>query len=278
MFETRKHILKSKLSGVLGSLILGVFIFGLSRGLAIEVTLAWDANIEPDIAGYRVYHGSESRSYSETVDVGNETTAIIDLSIGQGETRHFAVTAYNTFGLESDYSEEVVYTASVPNEPPIAGKSSLTVVENDTVAFTLPASDANGDVLTFAIVSEPQHGTLTGTVPQLVYVPDPDYSGPDEFTFSASDGEFASTGLVIIEVTPVDPPGKIEARVLADGSVKLSFLLNVGEIYEVQRSPDLVDWTHVGYGVAETPDVEFLVDPVDGGAAGFFRLVIGFTH
>jgi hypothetical protein len=41
---------------------------------AAEVTLAWDANTEPDLAGYMIYYGFTSRSYDWVVDVGDQTT------------------------------------------------------------------------------------------------------------------------------------------------------------------------------------------------------------
>jgi hypothetical protein len=42
--------------------------------MAGEVTLEWDFNIEPDIAGYVVYWGPTSRNYSDSVDVGNQNS------------------------------------------------------------------------------------------------------------------------------------------------------------------------------------------------------------
>jgi len=74
-----------------------------------EVALAWDANTEPDLDGYKLYYGSSSRSYGYIIDVGNQTDfTVVDLV--EGETYYFAVTAYNTTGYESTYSNEVVYT------------------------------------------------------------------------------------------------------------------------------------------------------------------------
>ncbi|MEZ5329519.1 MAG: HYR domain-containing protein [Verrucomicrobiales bacterium] len=71
-----------------------------------SVLLAWDANPEPDIAGYRVYYGEAAGIYPNSTDVGNVTTAKISgLEVGR---RHcFVVVAYNASGLESLPSEEV---------------------------------------------------------------------------------------------------------------------------------------------------------------------------
>jgi len=71
-----------------------------------SVTLAWDANSEPDIAGYILYWGTASRSYSQSVDVGNVTQYTIN-GLNDLQTYYFAVRAYNTDGLQSAYSAEV---------------------------------------------------------------------------------------------------------------------------------------------------------------------------
>lgn len=72
-------------------------------------TLSWDANSEPDLAGYKVYHSQESQMYTlgmpeATVPVGTLTHVSADLAPGR---HYFAVTAYDTSGNESALSEEV---------------------------------------------------------------------------------------------------------------------------------------------------------------------------
>ena len=61
--------------------------------------LEWNANPEPDIAGYRVYKGTAVDEYTLHQDVGNVTEIdLTDLPVGQ---YYFVVTAYNEVGLES---------------------------------------------------------------------------------------------------------------------------------------------------------------------------------
>jgi|GEM_PF-4704807 len=74
------------------------------------VTLAWDPNSEPDLGGYIVYYGVRSRLYTNAINVGNVTTNTVT-GLVEGVLYYFAVTAYNTHGLESDYSDEVTYLA-----------------------------------------------------------------------------------------------------------------------------------------------------------------------
>jgi len=60
------------------------------------------------VAGYNVYYGGASRIYTNVVDIGNSTHAMIT-GLLEGQPYFFAVTAYTVDGLESDYSEEIVY-------------------------------------------------------------------------------------------------------------------------------------------------------------------------
>ncbi len=71
---------------------------------------------------------------------------------------------------------------------PEAEDQWMIIDEDTTVEITLSAGDPEGDPLTFTIVTPPTHGTLSGTLPNLVYTPDPDFEGEDRFTFRASDG------------------------------------------------------------------------------------------
>jgi hypothetical protein len=73
---------------------------------AAHLDLAWDANTEPELAGYRVYYGTASREYVDFADVGNTTTYLLD-GLLEGVTYYIAMTAYDVYGNESDFSDEV---------------------------------------------------------------------------------------------------------------------------------------------------------------------------
>jgi uncharacterized protein (TIGR03382 family) len=51
------------------------------------------------------------------------------------------------------------------------------------------------------VVLPPEHGTLSGTAPELTYTPEAGYAGPDRFRFQASDGRSTSNvGTVTLSV------------------------------------------------------------------------------
>src|SRR6185436_17599581 len=59
--------------------------------------------------------------------------------------------------------------------------------------------------LSFAIVSSPSHGTLSGSGANLVYTPAANYNGPDSFTFKVNDGAVdGSTATVTLNVSAVN--------------------------------------------------------------------------
>ena len=81
------------------------FLFITMPAIGADITLAWDANLESDLAGYKVYYGTVSRSYGTIITIGTiNTYTVTGLSPG---TYYFSVTAYNTKGLESGFSNEV---------------------------------------------------------------------------------------------------------------------------------------------------------------------------
>jgi hypothetical protein len=73
------------------------------------VQLAWDANAEADLAGYKVYVGLAPGNYFTSIDVGNVTNYTVT-GLEAGRLYYFAVTAYDQDGNESSHSNEVSTT------------------------------------------------------------------------------------------------------------------------------------------------------------------------
>ena len=95
--------------------------------------------------------------------------------------------------------------APVSNVAPVAADKNLTTKEDAPAQVMLTATDANGDMLTFAITQQPANGTLAVAGANITYTPDPDYNGADVFRFEASDGSLTSNeAAVAITVTPLN--------------------------------------------------------------------------
>jgi hypothetical protein len=79
----------------------------LSQTLAGTVSIAWDPVTDTDLAGYRVYYGTSPGSYTQSVDVGNVTTATLN-GLTDCTQYYFGVKAYDTASNESaNYSNEI---------------------------------------------------------------------------------------------------------------------------------------------------------------------------
>jgi hypothetical protein len=95
------------------------------------------------------------------------------------------------------------------NRMPVANDQTVTATRDTPQALMLTASDADNDPLTYAIVSSPAHGVISGFNTNsggLTYTPDAGYTGPDSFTFHVKDGTTnsaaASVSLTILDNTP----------------------------------------------------------------------------
>jgi hypothetical protein len=64
-------------------------------------------------------------------------------------------------------------------------------------------SDPRSLPLTYTILTNPTHGTLTGTPPIVTYTPTNCYEGPDGFTYLANNGQYSSTGTVTLVITNI---------------------------------------------------------------------------
>ena len=94
------------------SAVMAFYFLSISTAHSAQVTLAWDPNAESDLAGYKVHYGTASRSYQVHLDAGLNTTYTVS-NLQDGGAYYFAVTAYDSSAIESGYSAEVSYTASL---------------------------------------------------------------------------------------------------------------------------------------------------------------------
>ena len=97
----------------IGSVLVILLILSPAVVCADQVTLAWDTNLEPDVAGYILYYGTQSRYYDYDVDVGDITSITIS-GLAEDVTYYFSVTAYDVEGNESNFSAEITYPNAVP--------------------------------------------------------------------------------------------------------------------------------------------------------------------
>lgn len=179
---------------------------------AKTVTLSWDPS-PSTIAGYRIYYdvnssvspldGTGATEGSSPIDVGNVLTFTIN-GLSDTDDHYFAVTAYDGTN-ESVYSNTVhsppvAISNSVPELSPVGNKS---VLENATLNFTVTATDADGDALTYSIESLPEGAGFNPATGQFSWTPDFTQSGIYSMTFTVSDGTDSDAETIQITVTDV---------------------------------------------------------------------------
>jgi hypothetical protein len=95
-----------------------------------------------------------------------------------------------------------IYTAvTTSNTAPVATAANYTVAAGTPLPITLAGTDADNDILTFAVVGQPAIGQVTGVAPNVSFVPPLTNTGVATFEFTVSDGQSTSTATVTITVT-----------------------------------------------------------------------------
>jgi hypothetical protein len=89
-----------------------IFFCFVTSGHAMDVTLQWTPNNEPNLAGYKVFYRQEGQSYNYT-DPNWETTdpTCVIYDLNETDTYYFIVRAFSTEGFESANSNEVCLEA-----------------------------------------------------------------------------------------------------------------------------------------------------------------------
>lgn len=92
-----------------------------------------------------------------------------------------------------------------PNPGPLnAVYQTVQTTQNMAVPITIKAAGADASQILTYQLGTPANGSLTGTAPDLIYTPNLDFIGIDEFTFSVSNGTITSnTATVTVEVSPL---------------------------------------------------------------------------
>jgi len=123
-------------------------------------------------------------------------------------------------GIAAVVNATLTITVFNTNDAPVAVAQSVTTSEDTATAITLVGTDVDGDALTYTILTQPSNGTMSGTAPNVTYMPATNYNGPDAFSFTVNDGTVNSaTATVSITVTPVnDVPVFITNPIIAAGA------------------------------------------------------------
>ena len=189
---------------------------------ATDYTITLDGNdTENDILTYVI----ESYPLHGTLDISALPTVKYTPNDDYNGTDSFTFTARD--GSVYSSSATITITVSQENDTPIAQSQSETVDEDSiNNAIKLIATDADGNTINYTIKTQPSHGTLTGTPPNMKYKPHQDYNGTDSFVFNASDNSLDSNGTITITITPVnDAPIAKDQTITVDENSDINLTL-----------------------------------------------------
>ena len=133
------------------------------------------------------------------------------------------------------------------NSAPIAVDQSVSTNEDASLPINLAASDKEGNSLTFAVISNPLHGTLASVSGNATttYTPEPNFNGQDSFQFVANDGFVNSSPatLTILINAQNDAPAAVPGSATTSEDMARTILLNATD----------VDGDPLSYSIVQNP-------------------------
>jgi VCBS repeat-containing protein len=207
-----------------------------SQTLFLTATAFTSGNLNATITGFGPGHKIDLSNFvatSVTLGAGNVLTIT---GASGSRTIHLDpaqdLSAYR-FHVGSDNAGGTFVT-DTPDSSPVAIASNKSGDEDQSITGSVSGTDSDGDVLTYALVSGPQHGSITfnanGT---YSYTPDADFNGTDSFSFKAYDGTlYSAPASVTLTVNSVnDAPALTGApSSLSSGTEDVSYTVTAAQL------------------------------------------------
>lgn len=163
-----------------------------SRVAAVDLTVDYRTTDDSARAGQNY----SATSGTAIIRAGNSTTTIsvpILNDPAQGDTKRFFVFLSNPHNASVAHGQGLVTVTdtAVANQSPSAVDDQAMTTPGVAVTINVTAndSDADGDTLTVAILTQPVNGTATVSNNQILYTPRTGFTGVDSFTYRVSDGK-----------------------------------------------------------------------------------------
>ncbi len=170
--------------------------------------------------------------------------------------------------LQSNPAQVSLEIVSLPsaNVAPVANSQTLAVLNTGSLPISLAASDANGDVLDFELIDQPQNGSLAGTGADFVYTPASNFIGIDTIVFRASDGSLNSNVATIrISVSSAvenSAPVANSAALVTTFETAIATTLTASDADNQALSYTIVDQPQLGVLTGTAPALTY--NPFDG--------------
>ena len=156
----------------------------------------------------------------------------------------------NISSVAQQFAVEVVSVNDPPNITPI---EDYQINEDGVLIFDIYANDIEGDEIEYSISTGENFSVgLTGNTVQII--PEPDFTGVEEFNITVSDGVDASYDSFLVEVIPVNDPPIITSFpvVTAVEDQEYSYLVTVEDVddavflYSLTNAPEGMEISDIG--------------------------------
>jgi len=137
---------------------LSLLLFTGQIAYGASINLIWDPNDEADLSGYRIYYGTSSENYDQSIDVGNVTSYKLS-GLTKGIIYYLALTSYDTSNNESEKTDEVsgmpqsLSTSSVSTTTSPSDSSTTITSDPSTTTISGPSTTTISDPSTTTTIS-----------------------------------------------------------------------------------------------------------------------------
>jgi len=132
-------------------------------------------------------------------------------------------------GVEGDVADiNTIGTATFVfdflNQSALEGAEKVVIANDTAKIIKLKAEDVNNDLLDYAVIRSPSHGKISGTAPNIVYIPDKGYIGNDTIVFGVRD-QIGNLQNITISIDVIELYHEPSVRILSpfDGAIFTSF-------------------------------------------------------
>ena len=170
-----------------------------------NVTLGWNADTNPVVAGYNIYFWIQGGVPTNRITVGDGTSVTLS-NLVAGSTYLFAATTYDASGLESPFSTEVSYIVPINDQlPTLSPIGNLIISQNTPTAPPGPIAPQTVVLtgITAGTGNQMQTLTITATSSNPAMTPNPvvHYASPSTtgtLTFTLAPNATGTTTITVV--------------------------------------------------------------------------------
>jgi hypothetical protein len=198
---------------------------------SVSTMIEWNSSPDPNVAGYNIYYGTTSQTYTSMISVGNVTNATIG-NLEPGTTYYFAAKSYDADGNESLFSNEASFTDYniVPGKGRLPLNTLPSALMNDQLTFSLaPGAPVGASInpTNGVLYWNPSLADASSTNTIIVIITDlanPDASTQETILITVSD--YLDLALASMPVQTGQTTSLPLTTVSNDGITNLVFTLN----------------------------------------------------